>query len=65
MINVGAELDSVDIFIQHSVDAQIIGDDAFLGPAFVSSNFDGLEAPAALTPTLLGKIAEGIALTSI
>ena len=72
VIEVGVELDFVDLIIQHNADSQAASnsdDPAFLGPAFIS-NFESLKPvesglSAALTPTLLGTIAEGIALTSI
>ena len=75
VIEVGKELDFMDIFISHNtVDAPSSAPQtttAFLGPAFIS-NFENFQHDAAsdisgvaLAPTLLGAIAEGIALTSI
>ena len=59
VINVGVELDAPDSIVQRTVDAQMMGDDAYL-----NSNNDEV-SQAALAPTLLGTIAEGIALSEI
>ena len=66
VINVGAELDSLEVIIQRNVDAQMMANGAaLLGPATLSSAAPSLQNTAALTPTLLGTIAEGIALSSL
>ena len=66
MINVGAELDSLEVIVQRNVDAKMmVNGAALLGPATLSSATSNLQNTAALTPTLLGTIAEGIALSSL
>ena len=63
MIDVGAELDSLELYIQRNIDEQMMnGAEIFLGPAAVSLPTNGVEGSSAtaLTPTLLGTLAEGI-----